>query len=166
MRTRLQSSASLPLLTVQLAASDATSFVRTGSQLAEVMDSLITTAEKSPERAGSMTGIKEAQERWLEADRTRKPSLAKKRFDVLRARLAVFVVMEDARYASGWSGKRTMLLVTSGAIMLEMLALLLVMNSMIRDLLMQATQVLEQKESLERQALELEQFESRARRGD
>jgi Amt family ammonium transporter len=138
------------------AAPDAASFVRTGSRLAEVMDSLLTAAEKSPERVSSMTGIKDAQERWLEADRSRKSSLAKKRFDILRARLAVFVITEDMRYAEWMERERTVLLVTAGAILLEVLALLLVMNSMRTRLLLQATQVLEQKESIERQAVELE----------
>lgn len=135
---------------------DATSFVRTGSRLAEVMDSLITSAEVLPERAASMAGIKDAQKRWLEADQNRRPSVAKKRFDVLRARLALFVVAEDARYNEWLQRERTMLLTTSGAILLEVLALLLVMNSMRTRLLSQATEVLQQKESIERQATELE----------
>ncbi len=142
----------------------ALSLQRSGSKLSQVMDSLVIAAEKNPERANTIRGIKDAEKRWLESDlgsrsdelKDRRASLAKKRFDVLRTRLALFVVAEEIRYGARLDRERTIRLITSGAILLEVLVLLIVLGGIRNKLVSQATEVIRQKESLEKQASELE----------
>ena len=140
------------------------SLERAGSRLSEVMDSLFKAGEKSAERANRILGIREAEKRWLQADhgsrklelQDRRASTEKKRFDVLRTRLALFVIAEDLRYSERLDRERNVRIVTSGAILLEVLVLLLVLNGIRNKLVSQATEVLKQKESLQQQASELE----------
>lgn len=142
----------------------AVSLERTGSRLSEVMDSLVRVGGKSPERANRIVGIQDAEKRWLAAERgsreaeiqDRRTSTQKKRFDVLRTRLALFVMTEDLRYGERIERERSIRLVTSGAILLEVLVLLMVLNGIRNKLVSQATEVLRQKESLEQQAGALE----------
>ena len=128
------------------------SSTKVSSRLAEVMDSLVILASKSPERASRVEAIRQAEERWMQAGRDQ----SKRRFDILRTRLALFVVSEDLRYGEWLDRERTVRIFTSAAILLEVLALLLVINSIRNRLLAQATEVLNQKESLENQADALE----------
>ncbi|HZJ00259.1 MAG TPA: EAL domain-containing protein [Gemmatimonadaceae bacterium] len=142
----------------------ALSLERSGSKLSEVMDSLVRVGTKSPERANRIIGIKDAETRWLQAERgghdaefrDRRASVAKKRFDVLRTRLALFVLTEDLRYGERIERERNVRLITSGAILLEVLVLLMVLNGIRNKLVSQATEVIRQKESLEQQAGALE----------
>jgi diguanylate cyclase (GGDEF)-like protein/PAS domain S-box-containing protein len=140
------------------------SLERQGSRLSEVMDSLVRAGSKSPERANRIVGIQDAEKRWLQEETgareaevlDRRTSRAKKRFDVLRTRLALFVMTEDLRYGERIERERNIRLITSCAILLEVLVLLMVLNGIRNKLVSQATEVIRQKESLEQQASELE----------
>jgi len=142
----------------------ALSIERSGATLGTIVDSLVRNGGKSPERASRIRGIEDARKRWLEVDtgprhdelKDRRTSVEKKRFDVLRTRLALFVLAEDLRYGERLDRERTVRLMTSGAILFEVLVLLLVLNGIRNKLVSQATEVLSQKESLEKQASELE----------
>ena len=133
-------------------------------RLDAVLDSLVHLAGQTPERAAKVASIQDARKRWL-APPGRTDDLpvpgrvsvsGKRRFDVLRARISLFVLAEDTRYSERQNRERTLRLVTSGAILFEVLVLLLVLNGIRNRLVEQATEVLEQKESLERQAQQLE----------
>ena len=142
----------------------ALSLERQGSRLAQVMDSLMRVGGKSPERANPIRGIKDAEMRWLQAEigasrsatTHQSAAVAKKRFDVLRTRLALFVMTEDLRYGERLERERNVRLITSAAILLEVLVLLIVLNGIRNRLVLQATEVIRQKESLEQQAAALE----------
>jgi diguanylate cyclase (GGDEF)-like protein/PAS domain S-box-containing protein len=142
----------------------ALSLERQGSRLAQVMDSLVKVGGHSPERADRINAIKDAEVRWLHVQvgasdagmSDRHAAIAKKRFDVLRTRLALFVMTEDLRYGERIERERNVRLITSGAILLEVLVLLLVLDGIRNKLVAQATEVLRQKESLEQQAAALE----------
>ena len=135
------------------------------ARLAQVMDSLVLLGSRT-DRASRIRAILDAQKRWLESDRgprdgelkNREVSVEKRRFDVLRNRLALLVLTEDLRYSERLDRERTIRIVTSGAILLEVLVLLLVLNGIRNKLVAQATEVLRQKQSLEHQASELELF--------
>jgi PAS domain S-box-containing protein len=133
-------------------------------RLDAVLDSLVHFAGKTPERAANVASIQDARKRWL-AQPGKNDDLpvpgrlsvsGKRRFDVLRSRISLFVLAEDTRYSERQNRERTLRLATSGAILFEVLVLLLVLNGIRNRLVEQATEVLQQKESLERQAQQLE----------
>jgi diguanylate cyclase (GGDEF)-like protein/PAS domain S-box-containing protein len=150
----------------ELATIDAAAAKPDAARLGQIMDSLVLIGNKTPDRAARIKAILDAQKRWMESDRRartaelndRQRSIEKKRFDVLRTRLALFVLTEDLRYTDRLDRERTIRIVTSGAILLEVLVLLLVLNGIRNKLVAQATEVLRQKHSLEQQASELEVF--------
>jgi len=150
----------------QLAKGDASELVSTRAErrIHIAVDSLGLLAGELPDRAARIAAIQDAARRWLAGGGTdgegklssRATSVGKKRFDVLRNRLALFVIAEDARYGDRQNRERQLRLITSGAVLLEVLVLLLVLNGIRNRLLSQATEVLQQKESLEQQAHALE----------
>ena len=137
---------------------------RTNVRLSEVMDSLVVAARQSPERADRIAAIRDAGRRWIESEKVarnaemaaRSTSAAKKRFDVFRTRLALLIAAEDVRYSERLERERRLRFITAIAVLLELLVLLLVINGIRNRLVAQATEVLQQKESLEAQARELE----------
>ena len=75
---------------------------------------------------------------------------------MLRARLALLVASEEALYSERQAREQWLRLITSGAVLLEILVLLIVLNGIRARLVVQATEALRQKESIERQAVQLE----------
>ncbi|MEO5588450.1 MAG: EAL domain-containing protein, partial [Gemmatimonadaceae bacterium] len=137
---------------------------RTAAQLRMVTDSLTLLTHGSPDRARRTVAIADALMRWvdltaqapIQATGIHRELANRKRFDVLRNRLALFVVAEDQRYTERLQRERLLRVITSAAVLLEILALLVVLNGIRSRLLSQATELLAQKESLETQAGELE----------
>ena len=123
-------------------------------RLTLAIDSLHSVGRQSPDRASAVDAIKAATNHWVEA--TRASVSSRKHFEVLRARLSVFMREEESRYTARVSDEYTMRLFMATAIMVELLALLLVLNSIRIRLMSQATKLLEQKESIETQARDLE----------
>ncbi len=80
----------------------------------------------------------------------------KKRLDILRARLALLVLAEDARYAESQNDQRSLALLTTAAVFAELLLLLLVFNGLRRRLMAQAERVIQQSNRLQVQTQELE----------
>ena len=127
---------------------------RNTARLTLAIDSLHSVGRQSPDRASAVDAIKAATNHWVEA--TRASVSSRKHFEVLRARLSVFMREEESRYTARVSDEYTMRLFMATAIMVELLALLLVLNSIRIRLMSQATKLLEQKESIETQARDLE----------
>jgi diguanylate cyclase (GGDEF)-like protein/PAS domain S-box-containing protein len=145
------------------AAANAASRPTDARSLMLIIDSLATRGAYSPERAVRVAAIKDASRRWLESARPdvdgarRRTAAEKKKFDVVRARLALLILDEETRYVEKLERERKIRLYTALAVLLELIVLLGVINSIRNKLVQQATELLRQKESIERQASQLEQ---------
>ncbi|HEX6575293.1 MAG TPA: PAS domain-containing protein, partial [Gemmatimonadaceae bacterium] len=130
-------------------------------KLTIIIDSLVSRGAYSSDRAYRVAAIEDASKRWLKEDikaqNESRSSRERKRFNVLRSRLALFILAEDARYAEKLARERQIRMYTAIALLLELMILLVVINSIRNKLVAQATELLRQKESIEKQAAELEQ---------
>jgi diguanylate cyclase (GGDEF)-like protein/PAS domain S-box-containing protein len=134
---------------------------RASVRLAVVMDSLLAVTRGNPERANRISAILEAEARWraiAEAPSSTSTirSARKKRFDILRTRLALLVVEEDRRYVERQRSEHDVRFLTASAVLLEILGLLLVFGRIRRRVVEQATEVLQQKAAFEEQAERLQ----------
>ncbi len=135
-----------------------------GRRLGIIVDSMALMAQGTPERAARVAAIGSVMKQWLESHpqaaanrvRRRVSSADMRRFDVLRTRLALLVASEEALYSERQTREQWLRLITSGAVLLEILVLLIVLNGIRARLVVQATEALRQKESIERQAVQLE----------
>jgi diguanylate cyclase (GGDEF)-like protein/PAS domain S-box-containing protein len=130
----------------------------------QAIDSLGKLTAHTPDRANRLDAIREAHEQWtksLEASFSSSSPVTRaveaKRFEVLRARLALLVLAEDSLYAQRLENEKNRRRTSTGVVLMELLLLLLVINGIRGRLVSQATEVLHQKDELEKQARELEQ---------
>jgi diguanylate cyclase (GGDEF)-like protein/PAS domain S-box-containing protein len=131
------------------------------TRLTALVDSLIAGSRQSPERAGRITAIEIASRRWIDAERqlrsgTITKAAARERFVRLRSSLSLFMRDEDALYRQRLDRERLIRRIAALAVMIELLVLLLVINGIRSRLVSQATELLNQKASIEAQAYELE----------
>jgi len=134
---------------------------KASAKFAVTMDSLVDAAGSSPERSNHVTAIRDAQARWNSSVKTAGTDISnsvvqKKRFDILRSRLALLVIAEDTRYAESQDDQRTLALLTTATVFGELLILLLVFNGLRRRLMAQADKVIQQSNRLQIQTEELE----------
>ena len=134
---------------------------RNTERLTVLIDSLVEGGLRSPGRSEGIAAIKTANEEWIATDRGIRngeipQSTGRKRFEALRTRLSLFMRGEDALYNARLKREQLIRTLMATAVMVELLALLLVMNSIRTRLVLQASELLEQKESIETQAYELE----------
>ena len=133
---------------------------RAAAKFAVAMDSLVDAAKSTPDQSNHFAGIKDAQEQWNasvgRAGAAGNFALRKKRFDILRTRLALLILAEDARYLESQVTERTLASLTTAAVFAELLILLLVLNGLRRRLMSQANEVIEQSVRLQAQTDELE----------
>ena len=139
---------------------DATS--KAAARFTATLDSLKLLTRGNAERSARVVAIEDAQKRWVSLlDRpllSTPPAtrlLERKRFDVLRTRIALLVLAEDATYSDRLLYERDVRLFTTAAILAELLLLLFVISSIRRRLVPQATEVLRHKDELEKQAVRL-----------
>jgi diguanylate cyclase (GGDEF)-like protein/PAS domain S-box-containing protein len=128
---------------------------RTARRLTALVDSLIDGGKRAPERAPGIAAIEVALREWLDDDRA-SSHVSRTQFVQLRTRLSAFMRLEESLYATRLQREQFIRLLTSSAVMLELLALLLVLGSFRSRLMSQATELLAQKDSIESQARELE----------
>ena len=131
------------------------------ARFAVTMDSLVQASSNSVERRSHIAGIKQAQEQWNASVRSgngevNRSTGQRKRFDILRTRLALMVLAEDARYMESQDDQRTLTLFTTAAVFAELLILLLVFNVLRRRLMEQANKVIQQSSRFQLQTEELE----------
>ena len=137
------------------------SVARSTERLGQLIDSLTQGEERSPERSTAIDAITVANREWTESDAGVRSgdlprSTGRKRFEALRASLSVFMRAEEGRYNARLKREQLIRVVFATAVMLELLGLLLVLNSIRSRLVSQATELLAQKESIETQAYKLE----------
>ena len=130
-------------------------------RLTAIVDSLVERSQQYPERAGRITAIQKASQRWIDTERelrngTVSKAVARQRYEKLRMSLTLFMRAEDSLYKARQDREQMIRLMTASAVMLELLALLLVLNSIRSRLVSQATELIQQKASIEVQAHELE----------
>ena len=105
---------------------------RSTTRLAQLIDSLAQGARRSPERSARMDAIEVANRHWIESDisvRGRDRSLARERFEELRATLSRLMRAEEILYNSRQKRENLIRLIFAAAVMIELLGLLLVLNS-------------------------------------
>jgi diguanylate cyclase (GGDEF)-like protein/PAS domain S-box-containing protein len=134
---------------------------RAAARFAVAMDSLLELARSGPDSGRNASAISDAQSQWNESlahnDITgAAPGTQKKRFDILRTRLALLVMAEDERYSESQDDERALAVLTTAAVFAELLILLLVFNGLRRRLMMQANEVIEQSDRLRAQTEQLE----------
>ena len=130
-------------------------------RLSALVDSLVERSYRYHERATRITAIQSAARRWIDTeselrDGTVSRAVARRRYEKLRTSLTLFMRGEDALFKQRQDREQMIRLMTAMAVMLELLALLLVLNSIRSRLVAQATELLQQKASIEIQAQELE----------
>ncbi|MEO7367738.1 MAG: EAL domain-containing protein [Gemmatimonadaceae bacterium] len=140
---------------------DVNTATRTAARFAVTMDSLVNAASNSPERTIHIAAIRDAQTRWNASVKSASSDInnnivQKRRFDILRARLALLVLAEDTRYVKSQADQRTLALLATATVFAELLILLLVFNSLRRRLMAQAERVIEQSNRLQIQTEKLE----------
>jgi diguanylate cyclase (GGDEF)-like protein/PAS domain S-box-containing protein len=131
------------------------------ARFAVTMDSLLEAASKGQESRSVVAALKDAQSQWDVSVAQKKEAgtaigLQKKRFDILRTRLALLIISEDEHYTESQDDERTLALFTTAAVFAELLILLLVFNGLRRRLMLQATEVIQQSDRLQAQTEELE----------
>ncbi|HVF39977.1 MAG TPA: EAL domain-containing protein, partial [Gemmatimonadaceae bacterium] len=136
------------------------------ARLAATLDSLSLFSSSSVTRRNHITGIRFAYQSWENGlarvrPPTRRGSTAaanrdRMRFEVLRNRLALLVLAEDALAAERIAYAQGARVVTSIVILAEIIILLMIVSGLRSRLLSQATEVLEQRDILEEQANALE----------
>lgn len=139
---------------VKMGTTDAAKFTVT-------MDSLVDAASNSPERTSHVAAIRDAQTRWNASVKSASSDVnssivQKKRFDILRARLALLVLAEETRYVQSRDDQRNLALFTTATVFAELLILLLVFNGLRRRLMAQVERVIQQSNRLQTQTEELE----------
>ena len=115
-------------------------------------------------RVSRLDAIRGAYDQWTRtlnssfaSSSTTARSLERTRFQVLRNRLALLVLAEDAVYGALLAKENDVRMMSTMAVLGELLLLLLVINGIRRRLMLQAHEVLKQKDELEKQARELEE---------
>ncbi len=131
----------------------------TAAKLAVTMDSLVNEVGANSDRRNQVMSIQDAQTKWVTNTARVVPGgalIQRRRFDVLRTRLALLILDEDRRYAGSQDAERTLSFITTATVFVELLILLLVCSGMKRRLLNQADMVIEQSDRLRVQTAELE----------
>ena len=133
---------------------------RAATRFTATLDSLKQMTAGNAERSARIEGIHAAYGKWAALSRPGSSDAAtsdldKKRFDILRLRLALLVLAEDERYSQRLEQERDTRLLTTAGILLELLILLIVISSIRGRLVSQASEVLQQKDELESQAVKL-----------
>jgi diguanylate cyclase (GGDEF)-like protein/PAS domain S-box-containing protein len=168
--SRIARTAYVAALEGEIARADATAGAARGigsmsagpvAQLTALVDSLVAGSRNSPDRTGRIAAIQIASKRWVDAEHdlrsgTISRAAARERFLKLRASLSSFMQGEDALYRERLDRERLIRRIAALAVMVEILVLLLVINSIRSRLVSQATELLHQKASIEAQAYELE----------
>jgi len=137
------------------------------ARLAAVIDSISDVPADNGGREARISAIQSAHVSWNNGlSRRRIPSADvsrnadsdrdRKRFDILRSRLALLVVAEDGVSAERQSYAKSVRFVTTLAVLAEILVLLLVVTGLRGRLVAQATEVLEQRDVLAGQTKALE----------
>jgi diguanylate cyclase (GGDEF)-like protein/PAS domain S-box-containing protein len=127
-------------------------------RLSATLDSLEKASGNSSERLNHITAIKSAEARWSESiarggiGRTKEHNGEKTWFDILRTRLAVLVLAEDVRYAVSQGDERIVTVFATATVFAELLILLIVFGRLSRRLVSQATEAMEQSNTLQVQS--------------
>lgn len=135
----------------------------TAERFKHALDSLAASADDRADRNERLVSIRESYAQWtamlarpFSSSSLATRELERKRFGILRARLALLVVHEDAHYSMRLENEKETRRLSTTLVLTELLVLLLVINGIRRRLVTQTTEVLHQKDVLEKQAEELE----------
>lgn len=137
--------------------------VRATHQLSALADSLAAAGASLPARAGKIIEIQASIHRWIgeyhpPGKGASETPAQRAHFDQVTNQLTLFLNAERALYAQRLRRETTVGMMAGLAVMVELLGLLLVLNSIRSRLIAQASELLTQKESIETQAHELEIF--------
>ena len=137
---------------------------RAAERFDHVLDTLEFLSDGDPSRTNRLAAIRGAHYQWTRmldhpftSSSASTRSLEGRRFQVLRNRLALMVLAEDSLYTDLLAKENDVRVMSTMAVLGELLLLLLVINGIRRRLVSQATEMLQQKDELEKQARELEQ---------
>ncbi|HZK77782.1 MAG TPA: EAL domain-containing protein [Gemmatimonadaceae bacterium] len=127
------------------------------TRFSATLDSLFKAASNSAERRNHVNVIKEAQTHWnasiaVAGSKSTGRASQKKRFDILRTRLAVLTLAEDVRYAESQGDERRVTFLATAAVLAELLILLLVFNRLSLRLMYQANEAIQQSSRLQTQS--------------
>ena len=137
---------------------------RAADRFAQTLDTLQTLAAGNSERATRLLAIRNAHDQWtgtfeskVSSSSANARALERTRFQVLRTRLGLLVLAEDSLYTAQQTKEKNIRALSTVAILVELLLLLLVINGIRGRLVSQATEVLHRKDEMEKQARKLEQ---------
>ena len=139
---------------------------RSDAHFGLVFDSLKLAALPNATRRRRIRGISEAATAWQQslavsgggsrsARRASSTQVQRTRFDILRTRLGLFIAGEELLYTERHHHEQRVRVLTTAMILAEILLLLIVIGGLRRRVVSQATEVLQQKDTLEIQASRL-----------
>jgi diguanylate cyclase (GGDEF)-like protein/PAS domain S-box-containing protein len=133
---------------------------KAADRFAQAIDSLKLLTAGNRQRSSRIASIEQAQSQWaamldnaFTSSSREMRERERTRFGILRSRLALLVQSEDARYSSLLLREEDLRLITTSAILSELVLLLFVISGIRRRLLKQAHELLRQKDELEKQAV-------------
>ncbi|HEX5577289.1 MAG TPA: EAL domain-containing protein [Gemmatimonadaceae bacterium] len=134
-----------------------------GTRFAATLDSLERMLRERPEGSTRITSIRKAHDEWagmlegsLTSSSARTRAIENERFETLLRQLGLLARAEEAEYSARLAHEKDLRRLTTLALLVELLLLMIVLNGIRTKLVSQATEVLRQKDAIERQALELE----------